>query len=70
MKNIINQAWNTVKTVATKVAPVAKILGGAAIIAAGVCVGVKHYNDRHNTINDKTMEDLPPIDEPVEEVNE
>ncbi len=66
----MNQVFGTIKTVATKVAPVVKVVGCGALAIAGIAFGVKHYNDRHNAANDETMEDLAPIDEVAEEVNE
>ena len=66
----MKQVFGTVKTIVTKAAPVIKVVGGAALAGAAICVGVKHYNDRHNAVDDETMEDLEPIDEIVEEVNE
>lgn len=70
MKINMNQVCGTIKTVATKVAPVAKVVGGAIFAGVVICAGVKLYNNRRNAANEETMEDLEPIEEIVEEVNE
>ena len=70
MKINMNQVFGNIKSVATKLAPAAKVVGGAILAGAAICIGVKHYNDRRNAANDETMEDLEPIENIVEEVNE
>lgn len=70
MKINFNQVMGAAKTVATKLAPAAKVVGGAILAGAAIIVGVKHYNDRRNAADEETMEDLEPVDYVVEETNE
>lgn len=70
MANIMKQVTGTIKTVVSKAAPVAKVVGGILLVGGVIIAGVKRYNDHHKAADEETMEDLEPIDETVEEINE
>lgn len=70
MANIMKQVTGTIKTVVSKAAPVAKVVGGILLAGGVIIAGVKYYNNRRNAADEETMEDLEPIDAATEEVNE
>lgn len=69
MANIMKQVTGTIKTVVSKAAPVAKVVGGFLLAGGIIIAGVNHYNDRRKAA-DETMEDLEPINETAEEISE
>lgn len=71
MANIMKQVTGTIKTVVSKAAPVAKVVGGVLFVGGVIIAGVNHYRifNRNKAADEETMEDLEPIDETVEEIN-
>lgn len=70
MANIMKQVTGTIKTVVSKAAPVAKVVGGILLVGGVIIAGVKYHNDHRKAADEETMEDLEPIDEVAEEINE
>jgi hypothetical protein len=70
MANIMKQVTGTIKTVVSKAAPVAKVVGGILLVGGVIIAGVKYHHDHRKAADEETMEDLEPIDEAAEEVNE
>ena len=69
MTNIMKQVTGTIKTIVSKAAPAAKIVGGILLVGGVIIAGVKRYNNHHKAVDEETMEDLEPIEGAAEEIN-